>query len=1685
MKPHRNINLLFLIVHAINCTSLLAEPVKNPPLVCTTSQQCSSCPTVDGPSLGCVLISLDLGRTLPFSGNEPIDLRLYSSEASPSLATPSRLSVVLGYSIKSLEGMIDGKEIPSIVRVVQPEGAELVFHFSENNPIGVPEPNLLGKSMARVMMVDAQGWATSDSPAYYDLYPGDGSVWRFSASGQSNEKGRLVSYTNSRGRCMTPEDFGIEILRDQIGNIRQVKTPTRLADIFVHSDSNYSVSVYSIISEPKLNETTGLYEIPSREPIRFLDIALGESERELLVGFRKGMGDVRQYRYHAVNGDWTLVHPDGLSESQEVYYNEDESAARRIHLIRDGEGNILRKEVYDYADVGWGYLMTNKTEGVVDTESRRTFWNYYTAGSATDLLSDIVEPSGQSVHIEYDDIRRVVKEEFPVTEEVTIYSYEPVDSSDVARPYDSRPRCIIRRQSGIEVERTYYVFGTNGIDIVERAAQQGADYGSIGAMRTIKKWYDSGVGLQAGLIKSIQKENGKTDSYSYEHDNGQWRIFITHYLTSNPDPLLMKTTRDVQVYNAIGKLIEIRKELFIGNDDWRTIASENYSYDLDGNRTETVDFSGRRLTETWGGSCCGKISQTLPDGTVETFTYDSDGRLSIMTKWCHEPVETHYIYDCLGNIVETFRTNTVSHIGTSHQTTVYNSIGQPIMRRDPNGRTETIEYTANGQIVSAQHPSGGIRVETYEAGELQSVTGTAVIARFYVRGTLENGTRWNATLLGSTDSSNRFEVEYYDMLDRLVQKDSSGSSGITNTVLYIYDVFGRPISETATQTSPRGMEVLSRKLFSYDDQNGTKVICKDLNLNSIIDYAGTDEIVMERHLYAIHDNAIWEEKESYRWPTLWKDEPELFERRRVQLSNLENGQQVFESEDVLGNVVRTDIRFDIPEGQMIQTTRFPWSVLPREIVYKHGNLVTIMSESGLTNSFAYDGLNRRIAEIGSRGEVVSFAYNTANQVVATSNNVGLVTFYDYNDEGQPCSISNSVGKIESRSYDLQGRLVQATEGITAHRYDYDEFGQLRSIQVVDTTNNQMRSINFEYDSATGALISKNFSDGTSWTYEYDANRQLSLRENSRGIRTSYSYEHGRLSSLTHDDGTPNWSFKYDRLGRLTAAMSSTGQTNSLAYAPNGTIITNRISGQYRIVKTPDEYGRTIFLCVSSSSGDEVLHQTSYDSLGRVSTMGMDSAPSRYSFGVGNVIESVNTGPLHVTRQYLNNGYQVTCISNATATGIPLSMFQYEYDSEKKVVSRISTIDEICSTNHFVYSPEGYLSRWIMPDREETYEYDVTGTPILDYENQTPDNSFFADGAALFDLDGNLANLSGWNFVWDANNRLVCTSNSNQRILYSYDFAGRIVEELAEGTETWHKWYLWDEYNIVGELLEKNGTTNACWYYWGIDVSGSQRNAGGIGALSAVQIDNTLFFPCYDHEGHIRSYVSETGDTVARYDYDPFGKTIFKSGELSDVFAFQAWTKPNCRELNLIEFQHRMYAPTIHQWLNKDPLLDIGFVHSMSPVDSAVQNRIILNRTETINGYVFSENDPINQYDVLGLDNPGCDLPDFLNPGTGSHEYNKCFRRCCAQHDLCYYKNNCTASSWLYNAGQIILSASGCRFCSILISSFSKCARCNEEVVGCFALCCLGLGPTEGPQWFCPNGPFRGTFYDSLKAIPAS
>ncbi len=136
-------------------------------------------------------------------------------------------------------------------------------------------------------------------------------------------------------------------------------------------------------------------------------------------------------------------------------------------------------------------------------------------------------------------------------------------------------------------------------------------------------------------------------------------------------------------------------------------------------------------------------------------------------------------------------------------------------------------------------------------------------------------------------------------------------------------------------------------------------------------------------------------------------------------------------------------------------------------------------------------------------------------------------------------------------------------------------------------------------------------------------------------------------------------------------------------------------------------------------------------------------------------------------------------------------------------------------------------------------------------------------------------------------------------------------------------------------------------YWGLDKSSSLSATGGVEQLLMIRDHSTgsNYFPIYDWNSSVTGLLDESGNIVAAYGYDPYGKIIHISGAKADMNPFGFSTKYTDRDTDLVYYGYRYYDPNIGRFINRDPIGEAG----------------------GRNLYAFVGNSPLNGVDVLGLE----------------------------------------------------------------------------------------------------------------------
>ena len=96
-----------------------------------------------------------------------------------------------------------------------------------------------------------------------------------------------------------------------------------------------------------------------------------------------------------------------------------------------------------------------------------------------------------------------------------------------------------------------------------------------------------------------------------------------------------------------------------------------------------------------------------------------------------------------------------------------------------------------------------------------------------------------------------------------------------------------------------------------------------------------------------------------------------------------------------------------------------------------------------------------------------------------------------------------------------------------------------------------------------------------------------------------------------------------------------------------------------------------------------------------------------------------------------------------------------------------------------------------------------------------------------------------------------------------------------------------------------------------------------GTKLAASLNGGFYFPTYDNNGNVTKYIDGSGDVVAAYEYDDFGRLLSQSGSMADMFRIRFSTKYHDTETGLHYYGYHFYSPSLMRWLNRDPIEEEG------------------------------------------------------------------------------------------------------------------------------------------------------------------
>jgi RHS repeat-associated protein len=342
-----------------------------------------------------------------------------------------------------------------------------------------------------------------------------------------------------------------------------------------------------------------------------------------------------------------------------------------------------------------------------------------------------------------------------------------------------------------------------------------------------------------------------------------------------------------------------------------------------------------------------------------------------------------------------------------------------------------------------------------------------------------------------------------------------------------------------------------------------------------------------------------------------------------------------------------------------------------------------------------------------------------------------------------------------------------------------------------------------------------------------------------------------------------------------------------------------------------------------------------------------------------------------TYSYIPNSdllYQLSTTSGLATT--------YAYEADRNLKTQVKNEFNAQLISQYDYNYNNLALR----DHMQTSGSAFTGTPIEptpetstyttnslnQYTQITKDNGQQTIDTLTYDDDGNLASIASGSsnklYKYNAENRLIAVEpstpiNGDKKVEFVYDYMGRRIQKKVYTyvSDLWSlssdTLFFYDGWNLI---LEMDGTGSVHKsYVYGLDLSQSVDGAGGVGGLISVVDTGEVYHFIYDSNGNVGQLVdADSGSIVAQYEYNPFGILLNSYGAMKkDVNPFRFSTKYYDMETGLYYYGYRYYSTNLGRWISRDPIEEEG----------------------GLNLYAFVLNDPLNYFDLLGLQQPAPEI----------------------------------------------------------------------------------------------------------------
>ncbi len=787
---------------------------------------------------------------------------------------------------------------------------------------------------------------------------------------------------------------------------------------------------------------------------------------------------------------------------------------------------------------------------------------------------------------------------------------------------------------------------------------------------------DSYSTLDSGAIDPVYLIPFRSTKEVYSFSSGQLTnrsLAVYVYKTNGTDAVFLPLDAQSYLYDTLGHITNIT---------WLEGANSRVIYSADWRGTNSVD-----------GDL--KFSELDESGIETRFTYDSLKRVKTRTKkGTTNDVVMTFGYDANGQVLSETTGNGTLSLAT---TRMFDLNGKQTSETDARGLTTTMAYGGGGRTNTVTLPGGATKITAnYLDRRVKSVTGTSVVAEFYdydLTGaySTEGPYPKNITTvtMGSTNSA-RWKQSATDCAGKLMAELSPGISSTVLSNTYGYNVFSDlTVKERPALDQTNGLGRLATYLSAdYATLSSFQMQLTDVSQSGSQALGSSNRISVTDTFYTNLASGWFKATKGWVYLTNGSSVATLTNTTLDRVTGFSSGlkSETFTS-DANGVTQTNRVYVDRSAKTVTTVVSGADSVLAATNLVVNGLLVSESSSTVATPTVhLYDGLEREYAVQNPWNTTGTLYDASTGEVTAKTNEVGHVTRFEYYpgshaNAGRKRSETRNDGKKSYFTYTDRGEPYQTWgDTVLPQQALYSQFGERTNLTTyrggsgwtgTNWPGGSGDSISWQFDEATGVLLSETDASAHATTYSYYLNLSLKTRTWARSgsVTATNSYNMaGDLTGITYSvTNTPNVSFtSFDRRGMPGSITDGSG-SHTLIYDVFGRLISDTANG-FTVTNTFDAVFGKSAVALKSSGTTLFTHSYGYSAaspacgrLGSVTT-GSDSQTYAYLANSDEVTTITATGRT-INRAY-DNGFRLHSVTNV-AGGLTFGSTDYAYDSANR------------------------------------------------------------------------------------------------------------------------------------------------------------------------------------------------------------------------------------------------------------------------------------------------------------------------------------------------------------------------------------------------------------------------------------